>query len=156
MAENSLASDGARVDFGALIDTFLPIIVGLLERDGGFDPIAGYLDSNGQACGLKVTPESKMGDRDDVVDPERSVISLERELKRHAAAGGIKAAVIIAEVQFADDDTSEEEAVWGRFEHCDGSALNLFLPYDRSTRTLHYDGASASPSRCEGLAARRH
>lgn len=157
-ADKGIKTEGARVDFGALIDAFMPIVAGYLERDGGFMPMAGYLDTQGQTCGLRVAPADPDGPTEMVSqdDAKQSVASLEDALREQCDAGVVKASVIITGVRFLEEHTTTGPAIWGRFEHSDGSAMDLFLPYDEKTRRLNYNDASASPRDHEGLAARCH
>lgn len=151
---NTLTTDGARADFGALIDAFLPIVTSYLQRDGQFAPIAGYLDGEGEAQGLRVTLDRE--GHEPLDDPERSVSSLETALRAQAERGLVKAAVIMAWVRMGEDEDATIPAIWSRFEHADGSAMDLYLPYDEDTYRLDYGGASASRRDSEGLAARQH
>lgn len=147
-------SDGALEDFAALIDVFTPMAKGLLERDGTFPPFAGYLDLGGAAHGVVLGEDTDP-------DPDAGGLDeLENALRRRAAEGDVKAAVIFADVRLGDEETVDEDetddAVLGRFEHADGSAIELFLRYHRRDDMVVFRDPSAVAAQRAGLTASRH
>ncbi len=154
MADDAFATDRAQIDFGALIDAFMPLAQGLLERDGFFTPFAAYLDGEGEARGLAV--QDLPGQASDIEDPDAAVTSLEGALRSYASRGEVQAAMILADIRFITDDAPTNEAVYGRFEHRDGSAMELMMPYELTDGNLAFREPSASPGRALGLTARQH
>ncbi len=145
-------SEGAREDFAALIDAFMPLAKGLLRRDGSFVPFAGYLDGAGEAQGLQVQL-----DDDEQPAPNEVVDALEGALRERAAGEGVRAAVIFADIRLRSRGEPEAEAILGRFEHCDGSAFRLFLRYATAGEgVVEFHDPSGAPEDPAGLTSRRH
>lgn len=144
-------TDAARMDFAALLDAFMPLAQGLVRRDGSFTPFAGYLDAEGAPQGLMV----KLDEEEDPT-ADQIVGALEKALKDRAAHSDVQAAVIFADVMLRPRDEEDAEAIFGRFEHSDGSAFRLFLRYIEQDGAVVFHDPSGVADTPGGLTNRRH
>jgi len=109
-----------------LLEDLVPIVHEQLTEEGGIYPFGAALTENSEKEVIRVT------DDEEADLPENPVEDLQKAIRARIAEGGVKLVALITDVTVDfEEGKGDEDAIHFAFEHRDGDAIEVFLPYAR-------------------------
>ena len=109
-----------------LLEDLVPIVHEQLTEEGGIYPFGAALTENSEKEVIRVT------DDEEADLPENPVEDLQKAIRSRIAEGGVKLVALITDVTVDfEEGKGDEDAIHFAFEHRDGDAIEVFLPYAR-------------------------
>jgi len=109
-----------------LLEDLVPIVHEQLTEEGGIYPFGAALTENSEKEVIRVT------DDEEADLPENPVEDLQKAIRARIAEGGVKLVALITDVTVDfEEGKGDEDAIHFAFEHRDGDAIEVFLPYSR-------------------------
>ena len=110
-----------------LLNDLVPLVHEQLTEQGGVYPFAATLTADGEKEIVNAVEE------DAEEEPENPLEELSATLTERIAAGGVDLVAVITDVTVDfEEGKGDEDAIHFAFEHKNGEAIEIFMPYTRN------------------------
>ena len=122
----------AEDDVNDLLEDLVPIVHEQLTEEGGIYPFGAALTRSGEKEVIRVAD-------DDTDLPENPVEDLRKAIRARIAEGGVTLVALVTDVTVDfEEGKGDEDAIHFAFEHRDGEAVEVFLPYTRTEDEIQF------------------
>lgn len=115
-------------DVDELLNELVPLVHEQLAAEGGVYPFGAAITAEGDKEIIRV-----VDDEEDPAELENPVEELIGALEERIAQGGVRLVAIVTDVTVDfEEGRGDEDAIHFAFEHKDGDAIEVFMPYTRT------------------------